>query len=208
MPRMNDGGRTRGDRAGTMSGKAWLPPVLLGGCWCALQALGGPSAWGFDRPAILEGQIWRLLTASLVHLNVIHLALNLLGLAGVMAVWGRELARPPALLGMFLGSAFAVGLGLWFLAASLDWYAGASGALHGLFAAGIVLASHAGRMLRLAAALGLLLKLVLETQLDTGTAGLIGAPVIHAAHQFGALGGILAALAWRFQHRAGAQGSA
>ena len=182
----------------------WLPPVLLGALWCVLQVLGGPALWGYDRLAIGDGQAWRLLTGHLVHLNAMHLVLNLLGLAGVVAVWGRELARPSVLLAIFLGSALVTSLGLW-LQPRLDWYAGASGALHGLFAAGIVLAIGAGRMLRLVAALSLLLKLVLEAHVDSGTAGLIGAPVIQAAHQFGALGGTLAALTWRLRHRDGVQ---
>jgi rhomboid family GlyGly-CTERM serine protease len=166
--------------------------------WGALQALGGPALWGYERQAIEDGQIWRLLTGQLVHLNTVHLALNLLGLAGVMAVWGRELAQPCALLVTYLGSACVVGIGLWFLEPKLAWYAGASGALHGLFAAGIVLATSVDRTLRAAAALGLLLKLVLETHVETGTAGLIGAPVIHVAHQLGAFGGVVSALLWLF----------
>lgn len=176
----------------------WWPPLLLGTLWGTLQALGGPALWGYERQAIGDGQVWRLLTGQLVHLNAVHLALNLLGLAGVMAVWGRALAQPCALLVTYLGSACAVGLGLWWLEPKLAWYAGASGALHGLFMAGIVLATETGRMLRAAAALGLLLKLVLEARLNTGTAGLIGAPVIHAAHQFGAFGGVVSALLWLF----------
>lgn len=198
MPRMSEEGPP------TQRLRFWLPPVLLGALWCVLQVLGGPGLWGYERLAIGEGQAWRLLTGHLVHLNAMHLVLNLLGFAGVVAVWGQELARPSVLLATFLASALATSLGLWFQP-QLDWYAGASAALHGLFAAGIVLASGAQRMLRLTAALGLLLKLALETQIDTGTAGLIGAPVIHAAHQFGALGGALAALAWRLRHRDGVQ---
>lgn len=176
----------------------WWPPLLLGTLWGTLQALGGPALWGYERQAIGDGQVWRLLTGQLVHLNATHLTLNLLGLAGVMAVWGRALAQPCALLVTYLGSACAVGLGLWWLEPKLAWYAGASGALHGLFMAGIVLAANASRMLRTASALGLLLKLVLEARLNTGTAGLIGAPVIHVAHQLGAFGGLVSALLWLF----------
>ncbi|MEW6692560.1 MAG: rhombosortase [Pseudomonadota bacterium] len=179
----------------------WWPPLLLGTLWGTLQALGGPALWGHERQAIGDGQVWRLLTGQLVHLNAVHLALNLLGLAGVMAVWARELTPPLTLLGMVLGSACTVGLGLWLLAPEVAWYAGASGVLHGLFAAGIVLATETGRALRTAAALGLLLKLVLEARLNTGTAGLIGAPVIHVAHQFGAFGGGMSALVWRLLRR-------
>ncbi|MFZ5537738.1 MAG: rhombosortase [Pseudomonadota bacterium] len=181
--------------------RPWWAVLLLGGLWCVLQALGGPALWGYDRQAIGDGQVWRLLSGQFVHLNAVHLVLNLLGLAGVMAVWVRELTPPLTFLAMVLGSAGAVGLGLWWLVPEVAWYAGASGVLHGLFAAGIVLATRASSELRAAAALGLLLKLVVEAHLDTGSAELIGAPVIHAAHQLGALGGVGSALIWRLLRR-------
>jgi rhomboid family GlyGly-CTERM serine protease len=181
--------------------RPWWAVLLLGGLWCVLQALGGPALWGYDRQAIGDGQVWRLLSSQLVHLNAVHLVLNLLGLAGVLAVWSKALTPPTVLLGMFLGSACAVGLGLWFFAPEVAWYAGASGTLHGLFAAGIVLAAETPRGLRVVAALSLLLKLVLEVRLDTGTAELIGAPVIHTAHQFGTFGGGVSALVWRLLRR-------
>lgn len=162
-----------------------------------LQVFGGPSLWGYERQAIGDGQVWRLLTGQFVHLNATHLALNLLGLAGVMAVWARELTPPWTLLGMVLGSACGASLGLWFLMPEVVWYAGASGALHGLFASGVVLATCTSLALRAAAALGLTLKLASEAYLSTGSAELIGAPIVHAAHQFGALGGLMSALLWR-----------
>jgi len=177
--------------------RAWLAPLALAATWCLLQGAGGPDAWGYDRAAIGDGQVWRVLTGSLVHIHATHLALNLVGLAGVMAVWGRELGAWRVLAAVFSGSALMVGLGLWLTAPELAWYSGASGALHGLFAAGIVLATAVSTGFRLLAGLGLLLKLVLETQFGSGTADLIGAPVVHAAHQFGAISGALAALLWR-----------
>jgi len=186
--------------------RAWLAPLALAATWCLLQWAGGPAAWGHEGAAIGEGQVWRLLTGSLVHVNATHLTLNLAGLAGVMAVWGRELGAWRVLAAVFSGSALAVGLGLWFTAPGLAWYSGASGSLHGLFAAGVVLAVDAGRPFRLLAALGLVLKLVLETQFDTGTAELIGAPVIHAAHQWGAMGGLATALILRLMGRAPNEG--
>lgn len=176
---------------------AWVAPCVLAILWCLLQWAGGPATWGYERAAIDDGQVWRLLTGNLVHINATHLALNLLGLAGVTAVWGRELGSWRVLAAVFSGSALAVGLGLWFTTPELAWYSGASGALHGLFAAGLVLATGTGRLFRLVAALGLLAKLAIETRLDTGTAELIGAPVIHAAHQWGAAGGLVIALILR-----------
>lgn len=173
------------------------PAAALCAIWVILQIFGGPERWGYERQAIGEGELWRLLTGNLVHLNARHLALNLIILTGVMTVWGRELARPATFFGLFMASALAVGIGLWTADEGLAWYVGASGALHGLFAAGIVLASGADPLFRAAAALGLLFKLALETQVDIGTSGLIGAPVIPAAHEWGSAGGCLAALLWK-----------
>lgn len=50
-----------------------------------MVVLGLAHAWvnpwlGFDRGAIEQGQIWRLLTCHLVHLNHWHMLLNLAGL--------------------------------------------------------------------------------------------------------------------------------
>ncbi|MEW6764303.1 MAG: rhombosortase [Pseudomonadota bacterium] len=149
--------------------------------------------WGFDRPEIGDGQVWRLLTAHFVHLNGTHLALNLLGLTGILLVWGQALGEARVLAAAFVGSACMASLGLWFMSPELVFYAGASGAVHGMFAAGCVLATRLGPIFRLVAALGLLLKLVTEVNFNTGTAELIGAPVIHASHQWGALGGVMIA---------------
>ncbi|MEF3193162.1 MAG: hypothetical protein K6346_02935, partial [Halothiobacillaceae bacterium] len=63
------------------------------------------------------------------------------------------------------------------------------------------LATREGWTLRAIAALGLLLKLVLEAHMDTGAARWIGAPVIHVAHQLGAFGGVVSALTWRLLRR-------
>lgn len=166
-----------------------------------LQALGGPGLWGYERAAIEAGQAWRLLTSQFVHLNATHLALNLGGLAGVMAVFGPSLTRPSILIGAVMGSACTVALGLWFLAPDVAWYAGASGVLHGLFAAGVVVATGAPTPLRAAAALGLGLKLAWEARHGTASADLIGAPVIHAAHLYGATGGLLGAALVRLARR-------
>ncbi|MEW6445749.1 MAG: rhombosortase [Pseudomonadota bacterium] len=186
---------------GTAGYPAWLVAIALAAIWWALQWGGGPSAWGFDRAAIQHGQIWRLLSAHAVHLNLTHLALNLLGLTAILSVWSNELRglRLPLL---FLAGATAASAGLWWGHPELAHYAGASGALHGLFAAGLILATTTGRLFRLAAAGALLLKLALEPHLGGGAAEMIGAPVIYAAHQWGALGGGLGAALWRLTARA------
>ena len=188
MPRMNDS-----------AWLAWRAPILLGGLWCLLQWMGGPAWWEYDRGAFLDGQIWRLLSGHFVHFNTTHLLLNLLGLAGVMAVW-REALQGCRLPLLFTTIALALSAGLWLTQPELIRYVGASGVLHGLFAAGVIMDTTSGLRFRLVAATALLTKLVFEPVLGGGTAEWIGATVIHAAHQLGAASGALIALAWRMFH--------
>ena len=148
--------------------------------------------WDYSRPAISDGQVWRVLSGHFVHLNSTHLAMNALGLMAIVSVWGSALggARP---LWLSIGISLGLSLSLWWSEPQLQHYAGASGVLHGLFASGIVLAHDLSLRFRLIAAAALIGKLIAETQFNTGSAELIGAPVIHAAHQWGAAWGALLA---------------
>ncbi|MEW5838533.1 MAG: rhombosortase [Pseudomonadota bacterium] len=158
--------------------------------WLALQYAGGLTWWEYSRPALQAGQIWRVLSAHFVHLNDTHLLLNALGLLAITSLWSQALRGwSPSLLAA--GIALGVTAGLWFRAEHLSYYAGASGVLHGLFIVGALLSQEIRWPWRLLAILGLLVKLLAEIHVDTGSAQLIGAPVIHAAHQFGALSGFV-----------------
>jgi rhomboid family GlyGly-CTERM serine protease len=95
-----------------------------------------PDAWQlalqYQRSAILEGEVWRLFTGHLIHLNLPHLLMNLLGLWLIWLLFFMHetattlcLHRLPALL---IGTSLALLL----LSPELDWYRGLSGALHGL----------------------------------------------------------------------------
>ncbi|MGD9888762.1 MAG: rhombosortase [Halothiobacillaceae bacterium] len=160
--------------------------------WSSSQYFGGLGLWQYSRPAIIDGHMWRVLSGHFVHLNSTHLAMNALGLMAIVSVWGSRLggARP---LWLSIGISLGISLSLWWSEPQLLYYAGASGVLHGLFVAGIVLAHDLSLRFRLLAAAALIGKLITETQFNTGSAELIGAPVIHAAHQWGAAwGGLLA----------------
>ena len=136
-----------------------------------------------------------MFSAHFVHLNSVHLAMNALGLFAIVSVWGSALAGWRTLwLSLLLAP--MISIALWLSEPQLQHYAGASGVLHGLFAAGLILAFDMRLRWRLLAALGLCSKLWLETQFNTGSAALIGAPVIHAAHQWGALFGGITATAY------------
>jgi len=169
----------------------WLLLVI----WGLAQYVGGPALWDYSRAAISDGQLWRLLSGHFVHLNTTHLLMNSLGLLAIVSVFGQALGGArPVWLSISIG--LGISLGLWFGEPQLQLYAGASGVVHGLFAAGIVLAHDLSMRFRLVAAAALMAKLILETQFNTGSAEMIGALVIHAAHQWGALWGAVLASAY------------
>ena len=89
----------------------------------------------YDRFKILEGEIWRLLSAHFLHLTWNHLFMNLGGLLFIFFFFGK-------LLGVFewlfviLSSSFAISLTLLITNPDLVWYVGLSGVLHALFIVG------------------------------------------------------------------------
>jgi len=173
--------------------RAALPLALATACLLA-ASLGeaGRNALRYEREALTELELWRVLTAHLVHLGPAHLALNLLGLVAVWALGATELRGRPGWLAAGC-SALVVSAGLLIAEPAVAWYVGLSGVLHGLLAAS---AWRAGGWFGATLGIGLVLKLVLEA-LHGGpatTEALIGAPVVVAAHLYGAVGGSLAAL--------------
>lgn len=168
-----------------------IPAVIL----FALEPTASP--WlRFDRVAILEGQLWRLVTGHFVHLGGVHLALNLVGvLLLVVGFWAP--GQPPigktmiALLGLMLGVSFGLMLG----SPEVDWYVGLSGILHGLVL--LVAVWRLAGSMRLIMLAGLFGKLLWEQTIgSTSIAGAsLGGAVIVDAHLYGALTA-LGLLAW------------
>ena len=85
-----------------------------------------------DRAALLNGELWRLLSAHLVHLSWTHWALNALGL-----VLCAALANPLPRAGTLLARMALLGLGVSLMLLAFDpqltHYVGLSGVLYGLF---------------------------------------------------------------------------
>lgn len=185
-----------------------------------------PGASGFlrfYRPDYERGAVWQLLTSQWVHLSRWHAAGNVfafLVLVYASGFWLRWPLQMLALCGGYIGVALVVAFD-----PDCSYYAGASGALHGLLAGNAValvwasyllkqpasghrlalagLSSHVVRHIAMAV-LGLLaFKLWLQAD-KAGAAHNIewGFPVYYPAHIAGALGGmslvllILSARAW------------
>ena len=175
----------------------WLTAAASAAALVALTLAGpGALAWlRYERAAVLGGQVWRLVSAHLVHADTAHLAWNLAGAALVWWLFAGEFTRRGWCLVM-LASTAAIDLGFILLEPQIEWYVGFSGVLHGCMAAGLVawLRTERDALTALVAAL-FAAKLAWEHAYGPlpFTAGSLSIPVVHEAHTYGAIGGALAA---------------
>lgn len=144
---------------------------------------------------VKAGEIWRLLSANLVHLGWGHTLMNLLGLGLIWGLFWNCFSQRQWLI-ITLVSGLSVSLGLLVLNPNLVWYVGLSGVLHGLFVAGALGAIRRGdrrETILLAAIVG---KLLWEQSFGAlpGSADMAGGPVVVDSHLYGAIGGALVAL--------------
>lgn len=160
--------------------------------------------WQFDRVAYDGGAWWQVLTAQWVHWGWMHAAVNALG-AVVLLLAFRGLVEGrlqwAALLGGYVGVAVVL-----VLDTGCAYYAGASGALHGLLAGsalGMLLGTphrhatpHArSRGVGAVLLVGLAVKLALQRWIgDPSAPGWLGIATYYPAHEAGAVGGLLAVL--------------
>ncbi len=168
----------------------WRVPLTLAVVLVAFQAAGWTAALEYRRSAVLQGEVWRLLTGSLVHLGWVHLGRDLAGLFLIWGLFGRSFSERSWLWVLF-ASLLAVGLGLLAFSPGIRWYVGISGALFGLFCAGVLCEFRQHPLFGGALLLGM--AAVIAWTLYSGalpgeTAGL-GGRVVPQAHLYGALGG-------------------
>lgn len=164
----------------------WL--LVLGLCF-VLQLVPAEAVY-FERQAIAQGELWRLLSGHFVHLNWSHFALNM---AGLFMLWlfFRHYQRQVDWLRAILLIALLCSAGL-YADGQLASYVGFSGVLHGLFVLG-ALYERRRYLLSGWVLLGLLLgKLVWEQWQGAlpGSEALSGGRVAVNAHLYGALAGL------------------
>jgi rhomboid family GlyGly-CTERM serine protease len=175
----------------------WLPAVLLALVLAIM--LGGEHAFAwlrYERASVLDGEVWRLLTGHLVHADGSHLLWNVLGLVLVFALFTGEYSAREWL-AITLGSTAAIDLGFLALEPQIAWYVGLSGVLHGLMAAGLAAWLRVRRdPLTVSVAVLFIAKLVWEHLRGPlpFTAETLTVPVVHEAHSYGAIGGLLCAI--------------
>lgn len=164
----------------------WL--LVLGLCF-VLQLVPAEAVY-FERQAIAQGELWRLLSGHFVHLNWSHFGLNM---AGLFMLWlfFRHYQRQIDWLLAILLIALLCSAGL-YADGQLASYVGFSGVLHGLFVLG-ALYERRRYLLSGWVLLGLLLgKLVWEQWQGAlpGSEALSGGRVAVNAHLYGALAGL------------------
>jgi rhomboid family GlyGly-CTERM serine protease len=176
----------------------WLLPAGIALVLVAIF-LAGPrvlAEFRYERAAIPDGEIWRLVTGHLVHADLAHLAWNLAGLGLVWFLFGREYT-PPGWIVILMTSTVAIDAGFLLFEPRLDWYVGFSGVLHGCMAAGLVswLRSERDALTAIITAL-FVAKLAWEHMVGPlpFTAESLSVPVVYQAHSYGAIGGTVAAL--------------
>jgi len=166
--------------------------------------LGEPARaiFQYDRDAVLSGEIWRLVTAHLVHLGASHAVLNLAGLWLVVWLIGRELTLPQW--GWVSSAALImIAIGFVWLRPGLQWYVGLSGILHGWLAAGAARRLWHGHNDGLILLAVVLIKGFYEQLAGPlpGSEFASGGPVAVDAHWFGIAGGLLSVLGLRLHKR-------
>ena len=154
----------------------------LGGEWAR-------AALRYERAAVAGGQWWRLITAHLVHLDPEHAVLNSLGLVLMWSLFARDYG-PRRWLAIVMATFAAIDAGLYFHDTNVDWYVGASGALHGVMTAGTLAHVRRGDLDGWILAVFIIVKLTYEQLSGALPFSQSGVPVVVNAHLYGALGGV------------------
>ncbi len=174
-----------------------LGVALLLACLLLLApTLGGEAArlgLRYERTGIAQGQLWRLLSAHWVHLDLRHALVNIAGFALLWALFARDFS-PRQWLVILAAAVIAIDAGLWFRDSTIEWYVGSSGVLHGILAAGTLAHLRRGEPDGWVLAGILAAKLLYEQRV--GPLPFSGSrDVVVDAHLFGVIGGLAAALA-------------
>ena len=183
---------SRQDRTGWVFAAGMLLLMVL------LQII-GPEAFRYQNNWLEEGDFWRLLLAHWVHVNWVHFLLNAVGLILCLSITAPVWTMKRWLLYHFF---FAIGISALFTInnPNLDWYAGYSGILYGIFLLAAVDLYSRDKLIAILLGVGIVIKIALEqsSDLNLTSSDIIGTPVIVDAHLYGVLIAILIALINRF----------
>jgi rhomboid family GlyGly-CTERM serine protease len=146
----------------------------------------------YHRIYIVDGELWRLISAHMTHLGWGHLIMNLAGFWLILALFPAT--QPPLrclmlLLLLMLGTS----LGLWLFSPEVSWYRGLSGILHGLLCWGALMQLRQQSATSLLIIAFVVIKLFWEQWQGPlpGSESLAAGSVIVDAHLYGAVSGVI-----------------
>lgn len=153
--------------------------------------------WSFNhlayhRDAVGELELWRFLTANIIHSNTIHFLLNIAGALTIWALYG-DYYKTKKYITLTLICGLGCTIGIHFFALERITYVGLSGAIHGLFAWGVVQDLKLKRFTGWILLAGLVGKITQEQIQggDDSIAVLIEAQVASESHLYGAITGAI-----------------
>ncbi len=172
----------------------WLLPGVIVAVAALLAVTGdwGRELLRYDRVAISDGELWRLLSGHIVHLGWSHFFLNGVGLLLIAYLVAPRFTTLQWLI-VTIVSIAGIDIGFWIWQPQLIWYVGLSGLLHGYLAAGAADGIRTGQVDYWLISAFLLVKLTYEQLVGPlpGSEGTTGGNVVVAAHLYGAIGGAL-----------------
>ncbi len=138
-------------------GRPWLTWALIAANVVVYVATVATSVGGINRPdqsrlftdwqmvpfEVDHGEYYRLITSAFLHVNLLHLAMNMLAV-GVVGPYLEPLLGRGRYLAVYVLSALGGSTAVYLLGGVYNPVAGASGAIFGLFAAALLLVREAG----------------------------------------------------------------
>jgi len=110
----------------------WLAIIITAIPVFVYLVLGPAPEWLiFDRKAVLQGEVWRLVTGHWVHSDAEHALWDIAAL-GILSVILDKLSRVLLIISLTLGT-FGVDIWIWYINESLAYYCGLSGILNTVF---------------------------------------------------------------------------
>ena len=146
----------------------------------------------YQRDAVLAGEVWRMLSASFVHLNRSHTLMNVAALVIIWGLFGGRFANR-AWAVITLSCAFGVSLGVLLFDPEISGYVGLSGILHGLLTATAMADWRTSRRTALVVLSLVSGKLLWEQLLGPlpGSTETAGGTIVVDAHLYGAVTGLV-----------------
>ena len=155
------------------------------------------NSLSLDPERVNQGQYWRLLTANFVHFGWAHTIMNVAALVLCTLALLSEIP-PLKYFCLLMVCSLTVGTGIYWFNPEYQPYAGLSGAIHGLIVAGLLLTRDYPLWVRIVAGVILAGKLINENNGHyeaNDLQMLIDVKIAVESHLYGAIGGLIAALA-------------